>query len=327
MLAEITYDNDILLFVLLHQAFEQYGKNLSAKLKNEWTKIQGRYEVLSFVETTTQSLHMIGQVFQNKLSEVQLKSVQAKIKGVVKVLKGNGLLLDSLDAKFTNNLFEKCYPLHPTTALLLPTLCQKVAQNERTLFNYLGSLEESSLTKKINELKAGEFVMPADVFDYFLKGQILSNDSQLKRTVSEANTALDRFSADSLEEINLLKTIGLLNVVGTIPASEVLLQLCSPAFKKSIKNLKQQSIVNYRKFNNEYRVWQGSDFDINEELLKQDVQLSAVNIANKLNELEIFLPFVAKNILLKNTVYFTFSPFLLIHQNIKNTIELRKTLE
>jgi hypothetical protein len=58
ILAEITYDNNILLFVLLHQSFEQYGKNLNTKLKNEWAKIQGRYEVLSLVETVTQSLHI-----------------------------------------------------------------------------------------------------------------------------------------------------------------------------------------------------------------------------------------------------------------------------
>jgi hypothetical protein len=49
--------------------FEQYGKNLNTKLKNEWAKIQGRYEVLSLVETVTQSLHIMGQVFQNELSQ------------------------------------------------------------------------------------------------------------------------------------------------------------------------------------------------------------------------------------------------------------------
>lgn len=311
VLAEITYDNDILLFVLLHQAFEQYGKNLNTKLKNEWIKIQGRYEVLSFVETITQSLHIMGKVFQNKLSKAQSKPIQTAIKDTVETLENNGLLPDSLDIKAAKNLFENCYPLHPITALLLPTLCQKVAQNERTLFNYLGSLEEYALIKKIAQLKVGEFVMPADIFDYFLTGQILSNDSQLKRTISEANTALERFSANNLEEVNLLKTIGLFNAVGTIPASEALLKICNTFFGKSIENLKRQSIINYRKFNNEYRVWQGSDFDINEELLKQEAQLSTLNIADKLNELEVFLPFVAKKYSIKKHSLFYFQPFFI----------------
>jgi hypothetical protein len=111
-LAEATYNNNILLFVLLHQSFEQYGKNLNTKLKNEWTKIQGRYEVLSFIETITQSLHIMGRVFQNQLSKTQLKPIQTKIKNTVKVLQENNLLPVSLDTKTAHHLFENCYQLH-----------------------------------------------------------------------------------------------------------------------------------------------------------------------------------------------------------------------
>lgn len=311
ILAEATYDNNIILFVLLHQSFEQYGKNLNTKLKNEWTKIQGRYEVLSFMETTTQSLHIMGRVFQNKLSKIQLKPIQVKIENIVKVLKENNLLPVSLDIKTAHNLFENCYPLHPITALLLPTLCQKVAQNERTLFNYLGSSEPLSLTKKLSELKVGEFILPADIFDYFLTGQILTNDLQVQRTVVEANSAIERFSTNNIKETNLLKTIGVLNVIGKIPASKSLLKLCDDLFETNIQNLEKQSIVYYRKFNNEYRVWQGSDFDINAELAKQEVQLCTLNVADKLNEISVFLPFVAKKYSIEKHSLFYFEPLFI----------------
>jgi hypothetical protein len=151
-----------------------------------------------------------------------------------------------------------------------------VSQNERTLFNYLGGSEHLSLVKKLDKLKAGEFVLPADIFDYFLTGQILTNDLQVQRTVVEANSAIERFSTSNTEEMNLLKTIGLLNVISKIPASKSLLKLCDSLFKVNIQNLEKQSIVYYRKFNNEYRVWQGSDFDINAELIKQEVQLVTI---------------------------------------------------
>ncbi len=310
-LAEATYNNNILLFVLLHQSFEQYGKNLNTKLKNEWTKIQGRYEVLSFIETITQSLHIMGRVFQNQLSKTQLKPIQTKIKNTVKVLQENNLLPVSLDTKTAHHLFENCYPLHPITALLLPTLCQKVAQNERTLFNYLGGSEPLSLVKKLDKLKAGEFVLPADIFDYFLTGQILTNDLQVQRTVVEANSAIERFSTSNTEEMNLLKTIGLLNVISKIPASKSLLKLCDSLFKVNIQNLEKQSIVYYRKFNNEYRVWQGSDFDINAELIKQEAQLCALDVANKLNEISVFLPFVAKKYSIEQHSLFYFEPLFI----------------
>ncbi len=311
ILAEATYDNNILLFVLLHQSFEQYGKNLNTKLKNEWAKIQGRYEVLSFVETVTQSLHIMGRVFQNKLSETQLKPIQITIKNAVKTLQKNNLLPISLDTETAQNLFENCYPLHPVTALLLPTLCQKVAQNERTLFNYLGGSEPFSLTKKLDELTAGEFILPADIFDYFLTGQILTNDLQVQRTVVEANSAIERFSTNNTKEINLLKTIGLLNVISKIPASTTLLKLCDSLFETNIQNLESQSIVYYRKFNNEYRVWQGSDFDINAELADQEAQLCVLNVADKLNEISVFLPLVAKKYSIEKHSLFYFKPLFI----------------
>jgi hypothetical protein len=57
-----------------------------------------------------------------------------------------------------------------------------------------------------------------------------------------------------------------------------------------LKNNQKYPLV----FNNEYRVWQGSDFDINAELAEQEVQLCTLNVADKLNETSVFLPFVAK---------------------------------
>ncbi len=311
MLAEATHDNNILLFVLLHQSFEQYGKNLNTKLKNEWIKIQGRYETLLFVETTTQSLYIMGNIFQNKLSDVQLKPIRAEIKNVVKTLEKGNLLPASFDTKIAYNLFENCYPLHPVTALLLPALCQKVAQNERTLFNYLGGSESFSLIKKLEILTLGQFILPADIFDYFLTGQILSNDLQVQRTVVEANSALERLSTNNAEEVSLLKSVGLLNVVRKIPASKPVLKLCDSFFEINIKNLEKQSIVYYRKFNNEYRVWQGSDFDINAELTKQEAQLCTLNVADKLNEMQVFLPFVAKKYSIEKHSLFYFEPIFI----------------
>jgi hypothetical protein len=164
------------------------------------------------------------------------------------------------------------------------------------------------LTKKLSELKVGEFILPADIFDYFLTGQILTNDLQVQRTVVEANSAIERFSTNNIKETNLLKTIGVLNVIGKIPASKSLLKLCDDLFETNIQNLEKQSIVYYRKFNNEYRVWQGSDFDINAELAKQEVQLCTLNVADKLNEISVFLPFVAKKYSIEKHSLFYFEP-------------------
>ena len=43
---------NLMLFVLLHQGFDLYARGMGEKLKNDWTKVQGRFQSVSFVETS-----------------------------------------------------------------------------------------------------------------------------------------------------------------------------------------------------------------------------------------------------------------------------------
>ena len=317
VLAEQTYKSDkgnLLLFVLLHQSFEQYGKNLNTKLKNEWTKIQGRYEALPFVETTEQSLYVMAEVFSSTLSKTKRLEIRKKIRPIVSVLEKTKALPSGLDARTAVDLFEKCYPLHPVSLLLLPVLCQKIAQNERTLFNYLGSAEPYGLMNQMKSVSAGDFVYPHNIYDYFIDGQPLVNNFQTQRTWVEIITAMDRLANEDHKEICLLKTIGLLNMAGGtggFKASNEVLGVCSDnskVFNQAIKNLKNKSIVTYRKFNHEYRVWQGSDFNLEQALSEQQVYIQTIDVAHELNNAEVFIPFVAKRYSIEKHSLFYFQP-------------------
>jgi len=178
MLAEEAHQSsqaNILLFVVLHQSFEQYGKNLSSQLRNEWIKIQGRYQTLSFVDTTAEALPIIAQVFKQQLPQKAKQQIAKAIQTITRRLKEEKILPPSLKEKTATSLFMQCYPLHPLTLLLLPLLCQKIAQNERTLFNYLGSNGAYALSQTMQNLKLGDFVYPAAIYDYFINSETLSN--------------------------------------------------------------------------------------------------------------------------------------------------------
>jgi hypothetical protein len=54
------------------------------------------------------------------------------------------------------------------------------------LFNYLGGSEPLALLAKLDKMAVGDFVLPEDIFDYFLTGQILTNDLQVQRTTVTA---------------------------------------------------------------------------------------------------------------------------------------------
>ena len=317
ILAEQTHQtgqSNILLFVLLHQSFEQYGHNLSDKLKNEWTKIQGRYQILTFVETTEQSLRIMAQVLDSRLPKNRSAQIKKQVESFVVGLSATGLLPRGLSEKEALKLFLQCYPLHPITLLLLPVLSRKIAQNERSLFGYLGSSATGGLVDQMRHADVGQFICPEAIYDYFMNGQLLTNDLYTQRVWFEAATAMDRLAGGNATEVLLLKTISLFNIagnVGRLKASKPALKLCfqdSRSLDAAIKSLMNQSIVTFRKFNHEYRVWQGSDFDLRQALSEQEPFTRTMDIAHELNAMEVLQPFVARRYSIERHGLFYFQP-------------------
>ncbi|CAA9889467.1 conserved hypothetical protein [Candidatus Methylobacter favarea] len=319
-LAEVAYqggDANILLVVLMHQAFEQYSKGLGENLKNEWVKVQGRFENIPFLESAEQILRVIAAAFRNRLTAPQQQDIKRQTTAFVKILAKQNALSPGLNAEPAIEILAQCYPLHPMSALLLPTLCQKVAQNERTLFSYLGSQEYFGFKDGINRLKqVGEWVLPWEIFEYFIENQPLATaDHVTHRRWAEVITAIERLGdADPLEG-RLLKTIGLFNIIGSqagFKASGELLDLCFPKpvnVVQLLTNLQRKSIINYRKFSSEYRIWEGSDFDLDVAVQETMQQLGGFNLAEILAHRNKLAPVVDRKYSIKNGALRVFSPF------------------
>jgi hypothetical protein len=319
-LAELAYEGgeaSILLLVLMHQAFEQYSKGLGANLKNEWVKVQGRFESIPFLESAEQTLRVIAAAFRNHLTTEQLQDIKHQTAYIVDILNQQNALLPGLNILPAIEILSQCYPLHPLAALILPTLCQKVAQNERTLFSYLGSQEYFGFKHGIQRLKnIGEWVLPWEIFEYFIQNQPLSTTDHLThRRWAEVITALERLGdADDLES-QVVKTIGLFNIIGSqagFRASNELLSLCFPTYvdvDQLLTKLQKKSIINYRQFSSEYRIWEGSDFDLEAVLQETIQQLGRFNLAETLSYRNKLPPVVARKYSIQNTTLRVFSPF------------------
>lgn len=311
------------LFVMLHQSFEQYAKGLGESLKKEWAKIQGRFEDIPFLEGPEQTLRVVGRAFNHYFSVKEESSVLKSINKVVDVLAKESALPGVLDIKSATELFKGCYPLHPVSALLLPMLCQKVAQNERTLFSFLGSQEPNGLKSIIKNFNSvDEYVMPHHIFDYFIMNQPASiGDHLTHRRWVEVITAIERVGDVSYEEMCLLKTIGLLNIVGAqggLKASKEVLGTVSEAkITAAIKALERHSVIQYRKFSSEYRVWQGSDFDIELALQEELSNLGQFSLSEVLNQRANFLPLVARRYTIESGALRYFMPLFIDAQSYK----------
>lgn len=320
---------NLYLFALLHQSFEQYAKGLGENLKNEWSKVQGRFEEVPFLEASEQVLRVVSAAFDASFNKEQANAIHKKTLSIVKALDKTGALPNALDLEGAEKLFQDCYPLHPVSAILLPVLCQKVAQNERTLFSYLGSHEDFGFQQLINDsINVGEFIYPHHVFDYFITNQsAVIGDHRTHRRWVEVITAIERIGDAKSEVLQLLKTIGLLNIIGAkggFKASKPLLIACfksKAAFNNAIETLEKASVVTYRKFNTEYRVWQGSDFDLEDAVRAELDNLGKFSLADELAESKPLLPVVARKYTIQNGALRYFTPVFIDAKNysqIKN---------
>jgi hypothetical protein len=147
----------------------------------------------------------------------------------------------------------------------------------------------------------GDWIYPWEVYEYFILNQPAAiSDHYTHRRWAEVVTAIERLGDAPASESQLLKTIGLFNIVGPqggFKASQSLVRLALPKkteVKRATQSLISKSLIQYRKFSGEYRVWQGSDFDLDAAVDEQRAKLGRFDLADALNRRHVLLPIVAR---------------------------------
>jgi len=288
-LAELPRNTATTVYILgiLHQAFADYGQRLASKERNEWSKVQGRFEDIAFTESPGEMMRLIGKSIDPSKAESFQCAIHTQANEWFKCL--SPIIQDE---DLTEEVFRQVYPLHPLTSLVLPILCQRYAQNDRSLFTFLTSIEPFSLRNFLEEVTVVDSradgtldnTLPTlkldRVYDYFVEsvGMGLTTRPHLQRWVEiqELITDAKNLSPDSLK---VLKTIGILNLItttGTVRATEELVILAmsnipfdigqNDFWQQVIQGLKQKGIITHRRQINELRIWQGSDVNVDLEL-------------------------------------------------------------
>ncbi|MEA5525145.1 hypothetical protein [Nodularia spumigena] len=279
-LAELPKDSKTPVYILgiLHQAFAEYGQRLASVQRNEWAKIQGRFEDIPFAESSGQMMRLIGQAIDSSASEKISCAIHSNAQEWFEYLESQ-----IIGEEVTDKVIEAVYPLHPLSALVLPTLCQRYAQNDRSLFTFLTSSEPLSFRNFLDEVTVADDSFPTlklyRIYDYFIEaaGMGLASRPNLQRWVEIQDLISDakRLEEDSLR---VLKTIGILNLItvtGSMRATRTLvcLAMCdSPStaqlnyWQDIIDQLLNHNLITHRRQLDELRIWQGSDFNVDSEL-------------------------------------------------------------
>jgi len=300
----------IFIITLQHLSFDEYVQGTTVAQRREWAKIQGRFQDIPFIESALQSRRLVASVFNQKDSSI--KTRYKEWLDVNKSLINESGLGDI--AKSSDTL--SAFPLDPLTLAVLPPLCSRYGQNERTLFSFLASKEKSSVAsymaekefKKTGEL---EFVGLDRVYDYFLESAstLLSTSTTASRWL-EIETRIRDAQGLTIEEMKVLKSIGILNLIssgGALRATKSVLKLTladttlslaqlENKANKILEKLEEKGLVVYRAFADEFRIWQGSDFDLRTAVEIARKSISQTPLHKLLNDVSELGPVVAARV-------------------------------
>lgn len=252
---------------LQHLAFDDYATDAASLRQREWAKIQGRFRDFPFSDSIQTTGFLMSRCLQRLDFDrpADAVSVWAKAQALQ--------LVDHLSLRL-----ETLAPLHPLTAILLPELCSKYGQHERSLFKFLGSADEGSLQWLIDsEALVEGWVMPWHLYDYFLAsaGSTSALPSLAQRWI-EVQTRLRDAVGLIAFEFEILKTIGLFNLCsssGAVRANRELLgwvlESRAPeaySLDSALEQLSSTGFLTYREQADEFRIWRGSDFDLGEQV-------------------------------------------------------------
>lgn len=277
-------NKNILFINTLHQNFGAYARKLTEEQRNEWTKVKGRFKEVVFSEPVEQLLFLTTQ--QLKENPKQIIDIQ-NFETIFNVAK---------ETKFINNtltfeVVKKLYPIDIFAAYVLTLAIQRYGQNERSLFSFLNSKGSYSLENA--EVKATKTYNLSNIYDYIIYNfhSFLSEVNADSMNWSAMRVALER--VDGLGETKsikdarkLVKTIGLLNLFASQTATiqkENLYQYAEKALdikkpKEILDLLETYKIIRYAKYRKQYILFDGTDINIENELLKATVPMPSADI-------------------------------------------------
>ena len=297
--------SSIYLWVCLHQAFDEYATGLSTVQRQEWSKVQGRFENITFMESTSQMIYLMQKTLEQDFpSDIRKQVDKFTAKAYQFVSQSDLTDKDKLDQDTISSL----YPFHPITAISLIELCRKFAQNDRTLLSFLSSGDRFALPAYLEKTDIGSRlpVLGLDyLYDYFFNtsSTMYSNRAESQRWI-EIHDIVEGASYINTMDKTILKTIGVLNLLSaslgvkanieTITAvTEGSLETNSSRIRSAIDTLVNRGILLYRPYAGEYWLWEGSEFDVYGNIRKYKSKLAITNLQEILQEYLPLPPLIA----------------------------------
>lgn len=291
-------DGKFVFIGVLHQAFDEYANRLGRDVRDEWSKIQGRFVDLIVNAAGEEQIDLLSRAIETSQTP---KHYDELAKHVAKNMQGQQ---EAISKHLTSSLSD-CWPLHPIVAALLgPISKRRFGQNQRSLFGFLNSAEPMGFQDFLSKATVKDLYTPALLWDYLqlnLEPSILASpDGHRWAIAAEAIARCETLGGD-LELIDLLKTIAVIDLFkerSGLIANQEILNLArgdkNPTkARELVGQLSDWSLVLFKKFLGGYALFAGSDFDLEQAMLQSASNIERVNF-ERINELAGLQPMMAK---------------------------------
>ncbi len=287
-LAEYVNDSNkqIMLITTLHQNFTTYSHNLNEQQRNEWRKVKGRLKELTFNEPVEQLLILAADYMRN----TNLSTPSKNLNKLVKLLEKNKVL--AIGHNIATEIVSDLSPLDLLSASVLALSLQKYGQNERSLFTFLNSNDKYSIRNY--DHKDNPYYNLSCIYNYLINNyySFLStkyNPHYVQWTsIKSAIEKIDgNFDDPDLRKaaIKIVQTIGLLNIFASKGAKldkDFLIAYATYSLGLTnathvIEALEHLKIVRFRKHRNQYILFEGTDIDIEGELLNVTSKIQPIS--------------------------------------------------
>lgn len=264
---------------ILHQAFEEYAHRLSREVRDEWSKIHGRFVDLPINTGGEEQIDLLSRAIVSDRGSKKQAALANQVSEVIRKQRPSA-------SRNLGAVLSRCWPLHPVTACLLgPISRRRFGQNQRSIFAFLNSSELHSFQEFLRAAGDDDLYDAPLLWDYLrsnLEPSILASpDGHRWASAAEAVERCEGAGGGMLH-MRLLKTIALVDLFkersGLAPNLDLLYACESSASTKEVQQalaqLTKWSLITFRKFIDAYAIFEGSDFDIDKavEVALEDVR-------------------------------------------------------
>lgn len=273
---------DIILITTLHQNFSAYAKELNESQRKEWTKVKGRFQEIAFVEPVEQILSLA-------CKQMSKRSPEHPMTENFRIIYQLAIDTKFLSSDMSYEASTALYPLDSFSAYCLTQAIQRYGQNERSLFSFLNSKGDDSLTtftpeghKTYNLQEVHDYVVN-NFYSYLKDANADSmNWSALRMAIERVEGQSWESSQTMVNATKIVKAIGMLNLFGTAGFMLTREQLCdyaknAMAIKEAesiVKTLERYKIIRYAEYKRRVVLFEGTDFNIEDEILKAGLVVS-----------------------------------------------------